>query len=85
MIEKFSPLRHPKSRARGRGCALQLYYDLFEHALRSGHDRVACEVNSNPPNLESDAFHAALGFAEVGTATVYGDSLTVRYLSYALV
>jgi len=69
--------------ARGRGCARRLYDDLFEHARRARHDRVVCEVNSNPPNPESDAFHAALGFAEVGTASVYGGSRTVRYLSYA--
>jgi hypothetical protein len=69
--------------ARGRGFARQLYGDLFEHALRDAHNRVVCEVNSSPPNPESDAFHAAQGFAEVGTASVYGGSRTVRYLSYA--
>src|SRR5882724_5757248 len=59
------------SSARGRGCARRLYDDLFEHATRIGHDRVVCEVNQNPPNPASDAFHAALGFAEVGIASVY--------------
>jgi predicted GNAT superfamily acetyltransferase len=56
--------------ARGRGYARQLYHDLFEHALRAGHERVVCEVNSTPPNPKSDAFHAALGFVEVGTGSV---------------
>jgi predicted GNAT superfamily acetyltransferase len=46
-----------------------------------GRDRVVCEVNQNPPNPASDAFHAALGFAEVGSASVYDGSRTVRYLS----
>jgi uncharacterized protein len=46
---------------------------------------VVCEVNISPPNPASDAFHAALGFAEVGSASVYGESKTVRYLSRALV
>ncbi len=69
------------STARGRGCARRLYDDLFEYAVRSGHDRVVCEVNQNPPNPASDAFHAALGFAEVGIASVYDGSRTVRYLS----
>ena len=69
--------------ARGRGCARRLYADLFEHAVRAGHDRVVCEVNKTPPNPASDAFHAALGFVEVGTASVYG-SRTVRYLSQTL-
>ena len=70
------------SSARGRGCARRLYHDLFEHALRAGHDRVFCEVNLSPPNPVSDAFHAALGFVEVGTANV-GNRI-VRYLSRAL-
>jgi uncharacterized protein len=70
--------------ARGRGCARRLYDDLFEHAKRAGHDRVVCEVNQNPPNPASDAFHAALGFAEVGAASVYDGSRTVRYLSCPL-
>jgi uncharacterized protein len=70
--------------ARGRGCARRLYLDLFEHAGKAGHRHVFCEVNSNPPNPESDAFHAALGFVEVGTADVYDGSRTVRYLSHSL-
>jgi predicted GNAT superfamily acetyltransferase len=68
--------------ARGRGCARRLYADLFEHAVRAGHDRVVCEVNTIPPNAASDALHAALGFVEVGTASVYNASRTVRYLSH---
>ena len=70
--------------ARGRGCARRLYSDLFEHAVRAGHDRVVCEVNKMPPNPASDAFHAALGFVEVGTASVHDGSRTVRYLSQTL-
>ena len=68
--------------ARGRGCARRLYDDLFEHTARAGHDRVVCEVNKTPPNPASDAFHAALGFVEVGSASVHGGSRTVRYLSH---
>ena len=70
--------------ARGRGCARRLYADLFEHAVRARHDRVVCEVNKIPPNPASDAFHAALGFVEIGTASVHGGSRTVRYLSQTL-
>ena len=70
--------------ARGSGCARSLYHDLFEHADQAGHDRVVCEVNSRPPNPVSDAFHAALGFVEVGSASVHNDSRTVRYLSRML-
>jgi uncharacterized protein len=72
------------SSARGKGCARRLYQDLFEHAARAGHERVVCEVNSTPPNPASDSFHAALGFAGVGTASVYDGSRTVRYLSHTL-
>jgi predicted GNAT superfamily acetyltransferase len=70
--------------ARGRGYARRLYRDVFDHALRAGHHQVFCEVNSRPPNPESDAFHAALGFSEVGSASVYDDTRTVRYLSCPL-
>jgi predicted GNAT superfamily acetyltransferase len=70
--------------AQGRGYARRLYRDLFERAVRAGHSQVFCEVNQTPPNPESDAFHAALGFVEVGTATVYNGSRTVRYLSHTL-
>lgn len=72
------------SSARGRGLARRLYDDLFAHAVAAGHDRVVCEVNTQPPNPASDAFHAALGFIEVGTATIHEGSRTVRYLSCAL-
>jgi len=72
------------SSARGRGCARTLYRDLFEHAIEAGHGRAVCEVNSRPPNPASDAFHAALGFVEVGTASVHDGSRTVRYLSHTL-
>ena len=72
------------SSARGRGHARRLYDDLFEQAIAAGHDRVVCEVNSQPPNPASDAFHATLGFVEVGSADVYDGSRTVRYLSRAL-
>jgi predicted GNAT superfamily acetyltransferase len=73
------------SSARGRGYASRLYDDLFEHAVRMGHDRVVCEVNQSPPNPASDAFHAALGFAEVGVASIYDGKRTVRYLSRDLI
>ena len=70
--------------ARGRGHARRLYDDLFRHAAEAGHERVVCEVNTQPPNPASDAFHAAFGFVEVGSARVYDGSRTVRYLSRAL-
>ena len=65
--------------ARGRGHARRLYQDLFEHAGRAGHTLVTCEVNTDPPNPASDAFHAALGFTEVGDAVIHGGKKAVRY------
>ncbi|MBZ9873465.1 GNAT family N-acetyltransferase [Mesorhizobium sp. BR1-1-9] len=67
------------AQARGRGHARLLYQDLFEHATRAGHTLVACEVNADPPNPASDAFHAALGFTEVGDAVIHGGKKAVRY------
>lgn len=58
--------------ARGRGLARALYLNLFDAAKAAGHERVVCEVNSDPPNPASDAFHAAMGFAEVGRAKLPG-------------
>jgi len=67
--------------ARGRGYARRLYDDVFRHAARVGHECVMCEVNSEPPNPASDAFHLALGFVEVGSAAIHGGSKVVRYLA----
>ena len=64
----------------GRGLARRLYEGLFRKARAAGHDRVVCEVNSLPPNPESDAFHERLGFEEVGHADLDGGAKSVRYL-----
>ena len=70
--------------ARGRGLARRLYEELFTHARSAGHERIVCEVNSDPPNPGSDAFHATLGFGTVGAATLPGGAKTVRYLMRSL-
>jgi predicted GNAT superfamily acetyltransferase len=70
--------------ARGRGLARALYDDLFAAAKAAGHERIVCEVNSDPPNPASDRFHAALGFVEVGTAEIHGGKKTVTYLERVL-
>ena len=62
------------------GLGRLLYEDLFRRAAREGQAAIACEVNMSPPNPVSDAFHAALGFSEVGTAIMAGKARTVRYL-----
>jgi len=66
---------------RGRGLARALYMSLFERAAAHNHSRVVCEVNLDPPNPASDAFHAALDFEQVGLAILPGAGKTVRYFS----
>jgi predicted GNAT superfamily acetyltransferase len=65
---------------RRRGLGRLLYDDLFIRAQRLGHSRITCEVNTLPPNPKSDAFHAALGFVQVGTATINAGAKIVWYL-----
>jgi predicted GNAT superfamily acetyltransferase len=69
---------------RGRGYARALYTDLFARARQEGHTLVVCEVNSEPPNPASDAFHAAMGSTEVGRATIHQGRKTLRYLTREL-
>lgn len=69
---------------RKRGLARLLYEELFAAARVGGHDRVLCEVNLVPPNPGSDAFHAALGFEEVGRGRLTRLDRDVRYLALAL-
>jgi predicted GNAT superfamily acetyltransferase len=69
--------------ARGRGHARLLYEDLFARAAAAGHSLVTCEVNAEPPNPASDAFHAALGFVAVGSAALEGGK-TVCYFARGL-
>jgi predicted GNAT superfamily acetyltransferase len=67
-----------------RGLARALYEDLFSRAVAMGHTVVGCEVNLMPANPGSDAFHARMGFAEVGSARL-ANGKTVRYLERRLV
>lgn len=69
---------------RTRGYARALYMDLFAHARQEGHTLVVCEVNRDPPNRVSDAFHAAMQFTEVGRAKIHQSSKTIRYLAREL-
>lgn len=69
--------------ARGRGLAAALYADLFARAAAAGETLVGCEVNLDPPNPASDAFHAARGFIEAGRARL-SNGKTVRYLTRTL-
>ncbi|MEM8742588.1 MAG: GNAT family N-acetyltransferase [Pseudomonadota bacterium] len=61
------------------GIARALYADLARAALAAGLAEITCEVNRIPPNPASDAFHARLGFAEIGRMQT--GAKTVRFLS----
>lgn len=67
--------------ARGQGLARRLYEGLFQAALLAGQSLVTCEVNADPPNPASDAFHSAMGFVQVGRAEIHGGTKTVRYFA----
>ena len=49
---------------RRRGIATALY-DAMEERARA-HGRMVCEVNSDPPNVESLAFHRRRGYVDIG-------------------
>lgn len=65
--------------ARGRGLARGLYAGLETETMQQGRERLVCEINSVPPNPQSDAFHTALGFSPVGQQHLGGRGKTVRY------
>lgn len=68
----------PAARRAGVGSAL--YAAVFDHARTEGCPLVGCEVNLEPPNPGSRAFHRSLGFEEVGRQTTYGDTVVVQLL-----
>ncbi len=69
--------------AHGRGLGKALYMRLFDDARAAGHVRVACEINIDPPNPGSIAFHEKLGFASVGEQLL-PNGKTVRYFLKSL-
>ena len=66
--------------ARGRGLARGLYSDLITQARAAGHQLIVCEVNADPPNPASEAFHRRFGFEPVGEALL-ANGKTVSYLA----
>lgn len=55
--------------ARGLGIGRVLYEEAFRMAAALGEERVTAEVNEDPPNPESMAFHARLGFRHLLSRT----------------
>lgn len=70
--------------ARGQGLARHIYVALQDFAVAGGCTTIGCEVNRDPPNPVSDAFHQAMGFSEVGQGHLENGK-TVRYLVRSLV
>ncbi len=67
--------------AHRRGVGRLLYGAVFDHASEQGVPQVTCEVNVEPPNPVSMAFHGTLGFVEVGRQSNYGGEVVVALLS----
>lgn len=63
--------------ARGSGLGRALYARVFEAARARGASEVTCEVNVKPENPVSLAFHAAMGFSEVGRQATKGGEIVV--------
>lgn len=66
-------------RCQGQGFARRLYDELFVRAAASAQTIIACEINIDPPNPGSVAFHERLGFRSIGEAALPGGK-TVRYM-----
>jgi predicted GNAT superfamily acetyltransferase len=66
---------------RGAGTGRALYTAVFELARDEGLGEVTCEVNLDPPNPGSLAFHARLGFERIGEQETKGGSVTVALLA----
>jgi hypothetical protein len=66
--------------ARGQGLARLMYEDLVAESKAAGHVRVVCEVNIDPPNEGSLAFHRSMEFVALADVVLKGGSKRVRYL-----
>lgn len=68
-------------RLRGQGVGRRLYEAVFDRARLAGFGEVDCEVNVDPPNPGSLAFHARMGFEEVGRQSTKGGEFVVSLLA----
>jgi len=66
---------------RGQGLGQVLYDAIFCAARREVLAEVLCEVNLEPPNPGSLAFHGRLGFLEVGQLSTENDTHVVSLLA----
>lgn len=68
----------------GRGVGRALYAAVDAAATRAGLAELTCEVNLDPPNPESLAFHRRLGFTQVGEQVTSGGAVRVALLARAV-
>lgn len=69
------------ARLQGQGVGPRLYAAVQEVARADGATEVTCEVNVRPPNPGSLAFHARIGFTEVGRQSTKGGTVEVALLA----
>lgn len=69
------------ARLQGQGVGPRLYAAVEEAARADGATEITCEVNTRPANPGSLAFHARLGFVEVGRQATKGGSTEVALLA----
>ncbi|MBO9556588.1 GNAT family N-acetyltransferase [Cellulomonas sp.] len=67
--------------AHGQGVGRLLYEAVDARARELGLGQVTCEVNLDPPNPGSLAFHARLGFEQVGEQVTKGGTVRVALLA----
>jgi predicted GNAT superfamily acetyltransferase len=62
----------------GKGVGQRLYDDVFAWAQAQGAPCVVCEFDIEPPNVDSERFHAKRGFTSVGRHTSSNTGKTVN-------
>lgn len=72
------------ARLQGRGVGPRLYAAVEDAARADGATEITCEVNTRPANPGSLAFHARLGFTEVGRQATKAGEVEVALLARAV-
>ena len=63
---------------KGTGCGTKLYEDLENYAVRNHRHALACEINYEPANEASLAFHGKLGFRELSRMEARGITVSLQ-------